>query len=314
MILSDKYIAGFLDADGSIYVQRNKLLCVEFYQKQSNDGVINMIRDRLVPGSKIYTKCGKRRGMLSIASRLSITGQRAVDIACRLKPYIVTKRARLNRFLSELEFTERIGTNSMPIHPTRKWLAGYFDGDGCIHASVCRNGGSASISLSIDGHSSEIEGLLLVKKAFGGRIFKRGDNGSRWEIKADAAKSKAFLGYFAKHLIIKREQAYFILGCAAMGHFRDGETIHDVLRVMKAHPHRLSDLTASVDVTKDLALVRNIQSSPGHSYKHFHGQKCSSCGSTEIYALGMCNPCWQKDRYYVKKTTQAEATVGHLYI
>ena len=296
-VLSDKYVAGFLDGDGSISVQQGKYLWLEFHQKIDNDGVIELISQRL-PGGGLHTKEGKRRGTTTYARRLVYTGQRAVDTLCRLKPYLVTKRVRANRLLRELGFTERVGTDSVPVHPSRKWLAGYFDADGCIYAGVSPNGGSSSLQFSIDTDGLEQDGIELVQKAFGGVLRSRGATGNcwRWELKADAAKAKVFLTYFAQHLILKKEQAYFVLGCAEMGHFRDGATIGDTLKVMKAHPHRLNDLTSEIDVSASLARVRDLQPQPGIRYRHAVGQVCL-CGSAQLYAKGMCNPCWQKSRY-----------------
>jgi hypothetical protein len=117
-------------------------------------------------------------------------------------------------------------------------------------------------------------------------------------MRADAAKATAFLSFFAKHLTLKKEQAYFVLGCAEMGHFRDGATIGDTLKVMKARPHRLSDLASEVDVSTALAQVRDLQPALGIRYQHAVGQTCRCCEATELYAKGMCNSCWQMARYY----------------
>jgi hypothetical protein len=62
----------------------------------------------------------------------------------------------------------------LPVHPSRSWLAGYFDGDGCLYAQLNPHGHSASIKVSIDSNTDETDGLELVHKAFGGRIETRG--------------------------------------------------------------------------------------------------------------------------------------------
>jgi hypothetical protein len=296
-LLSDKYLAGFVDGDGSISVQQGRYLWLEIHQQQKQDGVIELARDVLAPGNKLHVRYGRRRGTPTVATRLVITGQKAVDVLCRIKPHLVVKRARLNRFLRELEFTERVGTDSTPVHPARKWLAGYFDADGCISASVSKRGGTATMRFSIDAGFEELEGLYLVQKAFGGDVYRRQSTGCyRWMLRADAGKALAFLGYFAKHLVIKREQAYFVLGCAAMGHFRDGRIIDDTLKAMKQHPHRLNDLTTDVDVTQALSQVRNLQKT--HRQWHAMGHRCR-CGSDQLFARGLCNPCYQAARYYL---------------
>ncbi len=305
-VLSDKYIAGFLDSDGSIYIDRNRRLWVEFIQKLSNDGVIERIHEALGKGAILVCK-GKTRGKMCYSRRIKLHGQPAIDILCRLKPHMVNKRRKANNLLRELGFIERVGADSIPVHPSRAWLAGYFDGDGCIYAQANRHGGTASVKVSIDSNTDETDGIELVQKAFGGVIETRGHGKNiRWTLRLDAAKAIRFLSYIAPHLLNKREQAYFILACATMGHFRDGKTIADILRTMKTHPHRLNDLTPEVDVSSYFAQVKDLPAVSGKRYRHYAGQKCSACGSLSYYAKGMCNACWQSVRYHQK----GEATVG----
>jgi hypothetical protein len=166
---------------------------------------------------------------------------------------------------------------------------------------------SSSIKASIDSNTDMVAGLELAKKAFGGVIETRGSGKQvRWTLHLDASKAIRFLSYFADHLLVKREQAQFVLGCARMGHFRDAENIVPVLKVMKTHPHRLSDLATEVDVSGYLSRVRDLQPSDGRRYVHAHGHRCSCCGSYKLYARGMCNPCWQKDRYHSRLKRQSE--------
>jgi hypothetical protein len=148
VVLSDKYIAGFFDGDGALSIDSNRLM-MEFHQKSTNDGVIDLV-SQWFPGGTRDERTGCRRGTVTYAARLRFTGQKAVDRLCRLKPYLVTKRIRANRLLFELGFTKRVGTDSMPVYPSRKWLAGYFDADGCVFAGLNQHGGSASGSRSRD--------------------------------------------------------------------------------------------------------------------------------------------------------------------
>ena len=163
-VVSDKYIAGFLDADGSVELTTDKKhLRLGFYQKKSNDGVIYLINKVLDVGTISELK-GKTRGTETFSTRLIVTGQKAIDTLCRLKPYLVTKRVKSNKLLSEIGFTERVGTDSIPVHPSRSWLAGYFDGDGCVYAQLSPRGRSASVKVSIDSNTDEKDGLELVWK------------------------------------------------------------------------------------------------------------------------------------------------------
>jgi hypothetical protein len=135
VILSDKYVAGFLDGDGSILIESNYVkrwlqnrLVLAFHQKELNSGVLDLLSQWIAGGLR-DNRSGRRRGTVTHAARLRFTGQKAVDVLCRLKPYLVAKRVRANRLLRELGFVERAGTDSSPVYPARKWLAGYFDAD-----------------------------------------------------------------------------------------------------------------------------------------------------------------------------------------
>lgn len=301
--MSDKYIAGFLDADGSIWVDwKEKKMWLEFIQKTSNNGVLERIRETLGCGALLHKSVTNKNGTISEVSRVAISGQRAVDMVCRLKPHLVAKRERADRFLIELGYPERVGKTSIPNHPSRAWLAGIFDGDGCLYAGFGPSRTrTASVKASIDGCTDETKGLELAQKGFGGVIETRGSGKQiRWTLRLDASKAINFLSYIAPHLLVKREQAYFILGCAKKyGHFRDGEIIVPTLKAMKTHPHRLSDLATEVDISESLSKVRNFKATgPGIRYRHALGQKCANCGRDGVYSRDLCNPCWQKERYY----------------
>lgn len=291
--LSDKYIAGFLDADGSIRIDGRGRVWMEFFQKQTNDGVIGRIHEVL--GGSLLTKIGRRRGKTTVATRLALSGKKAVSILNRIRKHLVVKAQKAESILAQVEGREAKAV-SPKVHPSRAWLAGYFDGDGMVSAFL-NSAGSAGVRTSITTSAAEQAGIELVHKAFGGTLRQR-DGTARWECSMDAAKAKKFFVFFSKHALIKREQIYFTLGCAAMGHFRDGETIVAILKALKTHPHRLNDLAAEVDVSEHLEQVQDLLKGKGQW--HRDGQTCE-CGSVELYAHGLCNPCYQKRRYWQKR-------------
>ena len=292
--LSDKYIAGFLDADGSIRLDKHGRLWIEFSQKQSNDGVLVLIHGVL--GGSILDHHGSRRGKRTLGTRVVITGKRAHGVLNRLKKHLVVKAQKAEEVLSTLEERPE-AIVSRKVHPSRSWLAGYFDGDGMISGAITNSKyGSASIRTSVTSNARELRGLELIQKAFGG-VIRVLDNTSRWELTLPASKAISFFSYFAKHLRIKREQAYYVLGCAAMGHFRDGNAITATLKAQKLHPHRLSDLHTEVDVSLELGEVRNLTKQHGQH----HGPVLCACGSSDLYAREMCNPCYQRSQYRCKR-------------
>ena len=303
-VISDQYVAGFFDGDGSLSVEgKSKCVVVGFYQKRSNDGVIDLI-SQWMPGGTRDERVGSRNNTTTYGARLRYTGQKGVHALRHLTQHLIAKRAQANRLLNELGFTPRSVTDNMPDYPCGEWLAGYFDADGCVYAGINKHGGSATIKLSIDTNVLELEAVRLVQNVFGGTVRSRGETGNcwRWEMSADAEKVREFFGLIGGHLIVKREQAYFVLACAEMGHFRDGETIANVLKLMKGLPHRLGDLAAEVDVSSYIMRVHDLQPQAGRRFRHKIGQRCM-CGSADLYAKGMCNPCWQKVRYYAKKAS-----------
>ena len=322
MFLSDKYIAGFFDADGSLCINTKRTplgveysqLRMEFTQKESNGGVLELISQRF-RGGYLTKRSREREGTTTHSQELVYTGQRAVDTLCRLKPYLVVKRRRVNELLVELEYPERVGTDSMPNYPSRKWLAGYFDGDGSITA-VLTSSGSAMVRCSISTGVDAKAGIELVQKAFGGGNWADNSSGKawKWEVTIDAAKAKQFFHHFAQYLFIKKAQAYFILGCAKMGHFRDGETIVATLKELKTHPHRLNDLTAEVDVSRELALVQDLQTTKGGYYRNTLGLRCRNGDGGETYRLGVCRSCYNivRNEQYALSRSKRKSELGSL--
>ena len=69
----------------------------------------------------------------------------------------------------------------------------------------------------------------------------------------------------AKHMVLKNDQAYFILGRAKMGHFGDARNALSAMKQLQVQPHRLSGPGA--DVAKLLATVRDVPSFMGPGAK-----------------------------------------------
>lgn len=253
--VSEKYLAGFLDADGCIWIDvkatGKAYLRLTFSQKRSQDAVIHMIQrdnggafvDRKVMGGE-YTD-------------LTISGKQATMLLERIRNHLVVKRDYAQWCLDALSrrVTDRDAfreeqksarraprTTPPPTYPSRKWMAGYFDGDGCLSVNVYRPTGNATVAATIAAAVYDLPGIELIHKAFGGGIYGMCDGRVRqWRIAPDAAKVKVMLGHFAAHSIVKRDQAELLLRCAAMGHFRDGNNIKAALKHLKSHPHRLSE-------------------------------------------------------------------------
>ena len=269
--LSEKYIAGFLDADGCIGTDartgRNISLSLSFSQKTSQDKVLYLIQDALEGGNVITIIVN---GVSY--SKYQLYGQKAVQVLNRIAQHLVIKRhyayaclglvgkrvddeKAMREYLKE---QRRVKSLPLPNFPTRKWLAGYFDGDGCLSvAKVDPVSGLAQIVAHIACANFDTAGIEILFKAFGGRTHDMAEGRCKqWILSLQPSKAEEFLGYFAKHLVTKKDQAYFVLSCAAMKHYRDGNNIKAALKQLKTREHRLNE--GSVDISDLLAEVRDL--------------------------------------------------------
>jgi hypothetical protein len=307
--LSEKYIAGFLDADGWISInfaigsdhktRKRFQINIGFSQKESQNRVLYLIQKSI--GGIIRTD--EVKGQLY--SKLTLQGHTARDVLNRIKKHLVIKRHYANvcldlvsREVDDIEEAKRylkeqrkIKSLPMPNFPPRKWLAGYVDGDGCflVRRIQGKYSGIATIHLNIAASNQDTEGIEIIQKNFGGRFTRYNDNVTFYGIDLPPSKAKEMLGYFSKHLITKREQAELILRCAEMGHYRDGINIKSALSHLKTQPHRLNESGDSVDKT-----MEGIKDIPKRWSWHY--DKCIRCGTIEIphRSKGYCQNCYTR--------------------
>lgn len=276
--LSEKYIAGFLDADGCIRVMFRKdttrpQMQVSFSQKSGWDEVLHRIQE--VAGGTVSKSTVKGREY----SRLIISGKNARMLLERIAKHLVLKRKQAfaaldvaNRPTDDpdgvktmLRDARESRLDTLPNFPTRKWLAGYFDGDGCLSVTRIKRLGGATMVAHVAAADYDADGLELLQKAFGGRIHDMRQGCKQWVLHLPASKAKVFLGHFAKHSIVKRDQIHFVLGCAKMGHYRDGKNIKAQLKALKAQEQRLSDSEVASLVSK----VRDLPPQKRSDYEQF---------------------------------------------
>jgi hypothetical protein len=283
--LSYKYIAGFLDADGSINVGfkadcRTPQMSIGFSQKTSQDEVLQRIHEEL-GGS--YRTVGINGGLYT---QLVFGGNRQSQmLLSRIRPFLVVKRHYADVCLDicsrhiekeeipvvreYLKIQRKQRSLPLPKHPTMKWLAGYLDGDGCISVqSISKHSGTAYLILHVAASVFDTEGLEIIQKQYGGRINDMRDGSvKQYQLSLAPSKITELFGPVAQHMIVKRDQAEFILKCAAMGHLRDGENIKAAVKHLKAHPHRLSepkpDISALMQTVRDLP--KHVRDSAEHA-------------------------------------------------
>jgi ribosomal protein S14 len=89
--------------------------------------------------------------------------------------------------------------------------------------------------------------------------------------------------------VTKKDQAMFILGCAKMGHYRDGKSIKAGLKHLKAQEHRLSESEADVS-----GLLKTVEDKEDFWCRKLLYHACLRCGRTSCKhrAFGLCNDCF----------------------
>jgi hypothetical protein len=269
-------------------------------QKSSQDEVLSLIQRDYDAVLMTQTVNG------TDYSKAQISGKPAEMLLSRIAKHLVVKRYQANMVLDRLhqpvgdhdafkawlKEVRRVKSLPIPNYPARKWLAGFFDGDGCLSVQDISKHGAAIIVVVIASADYDTESLELIHKAFGGNIHGIKDKPCKqWKLTMQPSKAMEFLGHFAKYSIVKKSQIDFILGCAEMGHFRDGKSIKDGLKQLKAREHRLSE--TGFDVKELLKTVRDIPK----RWCFVEGyEACIDCGTTRnrYYAKGLCSVCYQR--------------------
>ena len=261
-----KYYAGLFDADGSFDMWPTKREDGSYYINikatlyQKNTVVFNELVDEYGVEVKEGNDC----------SYITLHGTKAEMFMRAVKNYLVIKREVVEYLLSIKGETvddiseirkkiqeARSKRSSEKDWPSRRWMAGYIDGDGCLLSSYRKSDGNLEFKLSVVSHYSQMQGLELMQKAFGGSVVEQQDC-RRWNLSLSVTKGKQVLNHFANHLKVKKEQAALILDCLMTGkHFRKrgaskemNYQIHQQLQELK-----LPATTKSENVSNDDVIV-----------------------------------------------------------
>lgn len=211
-----KYAAGFVDADGSIQIHAKK-----FGDKFSIYPVVSIsqlpYRSMLLHDVADFYKLKVHRNNRG-SEEVRVSGKKATRFLEQIKRHLVVKQALAEYVLSlpqqveEVELKaikqviKNLRRNNTPPqkHPSRRWAAGYIDGDGCISAVVCKNG-QLECRLSVSSWIHAQAGLVLLKKAFGGYIVEH-KNTANWRVSLSPTKVQELDEFLGKHLMIKKTQ------------------------------------------------------------------------------------------------------------
>lgn len=225
-----KYYAGLFDSDGSFQIQAVKLNNGNFKihakaticQLQFRDRPLKELADYFQVS--LYDKGTKPHE--TAATQFVVVGNKALTLIQKIKNHLVIKKEvaefieqvhgqevneivlkTIRGLLKELRYEIHPLTNN---HPSSGWMAGYIDGDGCLRSQLS-NRGKLDTKLEVTSYDRDMQGVELLKKAFGGSIHKHGQNAVRWVLHLNESNAQKVLGYFSNHSRIKRTQVLFVL-------------------------------------------------------------------------------------------------------
>lgn len=264
-----KYYAGLYDADGSFSIQARKLANGNF--KIQPRAVLTQLTFRDKPlrdlqrefGGTLYTDKHEEHKGWQETTVLVMTCAKALRLMEHLKKHLVIKKEIVD-FIQNVSGKEvnqdvlnvvkkSVKELRYEIHPlrtnqpSRRWIAGYVDGDGCLRAQVSKRG-YLKVRLEITSYDRDTQGVELLQKAFGGSINKHGKNAIRWVLYITESNAQKVLGCFVRHSKIKQDQVQYALNFLNNGkHLRNrGATLEsntefkETLSAMK-QPQRLSE-------------------------------------------------------------------------
>lgn len=310
-------MAGFLDSDGCVFLQWSKdcarpQLAINWSQKTSHDKVLCLIQD-VVGGSlreniingesySMLTVCGNNARMTLDRIRQHLVIKRHyAEVCMKMANQPCEDREKARQWL---KWQRRINTSPVPNFPSRKWLAGYLDGDGCFSVSKIGHQGGAAIILHVACSKFDSAGILTLQKNFGGRIHDMCEGRvNQYVLSLTPSKAVQLLEYCAADMIVKQYQAMFILGCARMGHYRDGKRIREILKQLKAHPQRLNETELDVGL-----LVRQVQDQP-RPWNKKGLTACVNCGRNDRthVGFGLCATCFRDEGLRRKHATKLQS-------
>lgn len=258
MMIDFKYGAGFVDADGSIQIHAKK-----FDNKFAIYPVVSISqlphRSNFLQDIAEFFDLSVHRNSRG-TDEIRVSGRKGQRFLEQIKKHLVIKQElaeyilNLPKFVDEKELKaikkviKNLRRNNTPCkhRASRKWAAGYIDGDGCISASVNRKG-TLECRLSVSSWVHAQAGLELLRETFGGYIVCNA-NTANWRVNLSPSKVQEIKEFVGKHLMIKKTQlelAYDFIG----------KNKHS--RRMGATDEDLRDFCETLATTKSLSIRKD---------------------------------------------------------
>lgn len=225
-----KYLAGLLDADGSLSIKSVKSASTGKYYVQLR---LSLFAAHTIDRQGYIKYLGSMFGSVSENEKgcswsVSKRADHNMLIPRLLKHMVIKGKHWKNLYerYSELQgetleeyeieelrsFSDLSRKEAGPVkpknHPTKAWVAGYLDGDGCYLMRKSSKNNHVQMSIDVACHPDDQVGILLLQKAFGGHINKMvGCNALRWKKnlgKRDRAFALEFLANCHRHSRLKK--------------------------------------------------------------------------------------------------------------
>jgi hypothetical protein len=245
-----KYLAGLLDADGSLSLTHNNgylglVLNLELAESCDRDG--RFIKSLVAKEGNLYTRKREENWVQTNTWRVTKRSVLEMFIPRVVKHMVIKakhwnyllslfreyqgKQITINEFDLLLEQSKVSRKSSGPlhekIHPTWAWVTGYLEGDGWF--MIRNRPKQVEIQTGAVCQMSDVVSLKLLQKAFGG-IIKEDRGHMRWIRNLgpkDASFAKRFCSKLVQHSQLKT---------------------HKIEQILSYHSQRLNEITAKAGV------------------------------------------------------------------
>lgn len=216
MNISNKYLAGFLDSDGSIGLQFRKLKTgqftvqarVSFKQRSDRSIVIRQVaedwdvsvhhEDKWSGSDLVVLTCNKAVRLLEQIKNHLVIKYDLARFALEVNGMVVDEPNELRNLFDTLR---KLRCSREKTFPSSQWLAGYFDGDGCVTINK-----DHKVLMRFTSWINDPEGVELIKKQFGGSLYREKNC-----LRLDVYKSQKLIEYFHDNCVIKKAQLQYVL-------------------------------------------------------------------------------------------------------
>lgn len=238
-----KYLAGLMDADGSLFFQFvpykdvynvRLILNLQLSDSSDKDGrYIRQLADKLGVKAQVIDLTSQNPNW-SCAYRLRMTNQATLNMLLpRLIKHMVIKAKHwetlrrihknlINKSVSyenkvvienvQRESRSNVGPLKSKLYPTSAWLAGFLDGDGCYHMRTRSKNGKnyKELLIKVTVHTDDRSVLEFIHNKLGGRYYEStNENTYNWVRNLgpkDRSFAVEFLRKMHKHSQLKKHK------------------------------------------------------------------------------------------------------------